>query len=503
MTQVLYRKYRPKIFAEVSGQDTIRRILQNEIASGRIAHAYLFSGSRGIGKTSVARILARAINCLNRGAHESEPCNQCISCLTISAGGCFDVLEIDAASHTGVDNVRDNIIEGSRFPPSQTKYKVFIIDEVHMLSRGAFNALLKTLEEAPAQVVFILATTELHKVPETVASRCEHFAFLKITTKAITSKLHDLATKEEVQLDEEATQAIVGAARGSLRDALGLLGQLISSTLNDGQITLAEVELVIPKSNKSAVARFYELLREKNTGELLKLMSDLTEEGIDAEKFYDDCINFGRELILEDPTNNIELVKFLENLLEKKNLIRFSPLPQIPLELVLIDFCQSHRSTENLVPHYTSTSSVGAEQARTNPEIKMQNEILFGERSPVESPSSSTGRSRSIDITLDQIKERWNEFLEKINLENHSLPLILRLAEPLEIKGGALKIAVQYRFHRERLNELKTRQVVEKLLQEIFDAPLRIEALVCEESKENQPSILNTVLQEFGGRVVE
>ncbi len=493
MTQVLYRKYRPKTFSELTGQDTTKTILQNEVATDQIAHAYLFSGSRGVGKTSVARILAKAINCLERKSGEFEPCNNCTSCLTINEGKCFDILEIDAASHTGVDNVRENIIEGSRFPPSQTKYKVFIIDEAQMLSRGAFNALLKTLEDAPAQVVFILATTELHKVPETVASRCQQFIFKRISADALIEKLNQLAAKEGIGLTSEVAQAIADNAAGSLRDALGLLGQLISLADENSQITMTAAELVLPKSNKNALAKFYELLREKNTNELLILITGLVEEGTDVEKFYDDCVIFGRELILENPAGNKELVIFLENLLKKKSLAKFSPLPQLPLELAVVNFCCNQGVFTQIITQKnaeilkTRQTSVEATLAQQNPlTIKNQNQI-----------------SPEISITLDQVKERWSEFLEKISVENHSLPMILRLAEPRELTGDILKIAVQYRFHRERLNESKTRAIVEKFLREIFNQPLRIEAQVSEQALQNQPSILHTVLQEFGGRVVE
>ena len=185
---VLYRKYRPRTFAEVAGQEHVKAALANEAATGRVAHSYLFSGPRGVGKTSIARIFAKAINCGARG-RDGDPCGTCGPCLEISEGRALDVIEIDAASHTGVDNVREQVIEHARFAPSSLAYKVFIIDEVHMLSTSAFNALLKTLEEPPAQVVFILATTELHKLPATVVSRCQRFDFRKIDPKEMARRL--------------------------------------------------------------------------------------------------------------------------------------------------------------------------------------------------------------------------------------------------------------------------------------------------------------------------
>src|SRR3989339_1549320 len=198
--ETLYRKYRPQKFSDLIGQDHIGKVLEGELATGRIAHAYIFSGPRGVGKTTVARIFARALNCENRKDGASEPCQTCDACKDILQGSAMDVIEIDAASNTGVDHVREHIIENSRFAPTRLKYKIFIIDEVHMLSGSAFNALLKTLEEPPAHVVFMMATTELHKVPDTIISRCQRFAFLRIELPAIVNLLKTVVQAEKIKL---------------------------------------------------------------------------------------------------------------------------------------------------------------------------------------------------------------------------------------------------------------------------------------------------------------
>ena len=203
MSLALYRKYRPQIFAELVGQNHIKTTLQNELATGKVAHAYLFSGPRGLGKTTVARLLAKAVNCLKRQAGESEPCNQCDACKEIVDNRSLDVIEIDAASNTGVDNVRENIIGNSRFTPTSRKYKVFIIDEVHMLSLSAFNALLKTLEEPPPYAIFILATTEIHRVPPTIISRCQRFDFRKVGLADVVERLNKIVNAEKRKVDQE------------------------------------------------------------------------------------------------------------------------------------------------------------------------------------------------------------------------------------------------------------------------------------------------------------
>lgn len=238
MYQVLYRKYRPKVFADVYGQDHVTSTLKNEIKNGRVSHAYLFTGSRGTGKTTCAKILAKAVNCEN--SVDGEPCNECEVCKGLDNGSIYDVVEIDAASNNGVDNIRD-LREDANYTPSRGKYRVYIIDEVHMLSQGAFNALLKTLEEPPAHVIFILATTEVHKLPATILSRCQRFDFRRIQSETMAIRLKQVSDFEGISLDDDAAVLIARIADGALRDGLSILDQCAGRSKSISSSLVSEV----------------------------------------------------------------------------------------------------------------------------------------------------------------------------------------------------------------------------------------------------------------------
>ncbi|MDE2489434.1 MAG: DNA polymerase III subunit gamma/tau, partial [Elusimicrobia bacterium] len=282
--QVLARKHRPQGFDELVGQPGVSQTLKNALAAGRVHHAYLFTGPRGCGKTTTARILAKALNC-EKGP-TAEPCGTCVACREIAASSCLDVLEMDAASHTGVDNVREVIIETVALAPNRDRYKVFIIDETHMLSGAAFNALLKTIEEPPPHVVFILATTEAHKVPATIASRCQRFKFRPVEPDLLASHLAAIAKKEKIAVEPEALALLARAAEGSLRDAVGLLDQCRS--VGEGKVELSAVREMfgfVPAEMLMGAAR---ALLSRDAKALAGWLKKVYEEGVEPAQFLKD-----------------------------------------------------------------------------------------------------------------------------------------------------------------------------------------------------------------------
>lgn len=506
----LYRKYRPQAWEEVVGQNHIKITLQREIETGKLAHAFLFSGPRGIGKTTMARLLAKSVNCENRLAGKSEPCNKCSSCQEIAESRSIDVLEIDAASHTGVDNVRENIIDSARFLPTKNKFKVFIIDEAHMLSIGAFNALLKVLEEPPPHVLFVLATTELYKLPQTIVSRCQHFDYKKVNIDEIVKRLKMIADEEKIKVDKKVLEQVAYRSEGCLRDAESLLGQIFS--LGEKNIDEEKAGLIIPRSSFAEAAKLLDLAAQKNLKEALIFLNTLVEEGMDLIRFTEDLVEFSRFLLLTKLGSDLgkisfaldenllkivsrlsakfslaRIIEIIEIFLKQKTLLRSSPIPQLPLELALIMLCGEN-------------SALVDQSARS-------------ERSPSSLPVTKTDSPQAMaaenSISLDIIREKWENFLKKTQEYNHSLPLILRMGEPVGIRGRVIQIGVKYTFHREKLNEPKMRSLAEKALSEVLGQEARLEAVLADEINISKPEtdedkkLIESLVQAFGGQIVK
>jgi len=529
----LYRDYRPQKFSEVLGQNHIKITLQNEIEAGRPASAYLFCGPRAVGKTTLARVLAKAVNCEQRKNNEYEPCNTCASCLSITSGKNLDVIEIDAASNTGVDNVRENIIAFSRLAPGSSKFKVFIIDEVHMLSLSAFNALLKIIEEPPAYAMFILCTTEIQKVPGTVISRCERYDFKRISVKEIVKKLAYIASNEKISIDAEVLEAVARRSGGYLRDAESLLGKIFS--LGDKEITREQAELVMPHYNSNEAISLLDYLSRKDAAKAVALINNLMDSGVNVKVFTMEIIELLRKVMLNklspelvdnlglDLGENLEkhlaqvtgtlnwdqVFSFTERFLKISGDYRGLSIPQLPLELAVTELClestkfssplSPSKPNSSLAPSKSNTSplsSPSSPSAKFNPflnksddAIKTENfskaektvELLSPE--PVELPALNS------DLTIADIIDKWPEFLIKIKKYNHSLSFVLQNCEPREIKSNNLFLIFKYKFHHDRINDPSIKKIVETTLREVFGDGLSFSSLIDESLEIKRPEV--------------
>lgn len=362
----LYRKFRPAAFEDVKGQDHIVTTLRNQIKAQRIGHAYLFCGTRGTGKTTIAKIFAKAVNCEN--PREGSPCGECAICRAISAGASMNVIEIDAASNNGVDNIRE-IVDEVSYSPAEGKYKVYIIDEVHMLSTGAFNALLKTLEEPPSYVIFILATTEVHKIPITILSRCQRYDFKRISIDTISDRLKELTTREQVPIEEKAVRYIAKTADGSMRDALSLLDQCIAFHFGQ-ELTYDKVLEVLGAVDTEVFSRLLRIVLDGNVTGAIGLLEEIVVQGRELTQFIADFTWYLRNLLLVKTADGIEdiidvssenlarlkveaqmaendvIMRYIRILSELSGQIRYATQKRIMVEIGLIKLCRPSMETD-------------------------------------------------------------------------------------------------------------------------------------------------------------
>jgi len=510
----LYRKYRPQKFSDLVGQDHLVQTLTNEIAMGKIAHAYLFSGPRGIGKTTMARLFAKAVNCESRKEDDFEPCNKCSSCEEISNGRNIDVIEIDAASHTGVDNVRENIIDNAQFRPTRSKYKIFIIDEVHMLSTSAFNALLKTLEEPPSHVVFILATTELHKLPATIISRCQRFNFKKINQDIILNKLKNIAENEDVKIDKKVLERIISKSEGCLRDAESLLGQVMS--LNLKKISTDDVVSILPTSDINEVLDYIEAVVDSNAEGAISIIDRSAREGINLEQFALDALEALRSIMifsagqapgtdygdqakikikeLSSKISPEKIIKMIESLMKRRNEIKQSPIPQLPLELFSIEFSQTEEKT-------------GKTNTPKDPPTPIDNSVSYdgnhgkSNDTIVNKRETATKKTSASPVSLDEARTKWPDVINNISEKFPSMAFILKMASIADIDGNIVSLSVPYSFHKEKVDELKFKKFLEDELSRQLSSAVQIRCDHCEQTQTSETD-LTKLAAEFGGEVL-
>lgn len=474
MAETLYRKYRPQTFADLVGQQHVRVTLEQAILSDRVAHAYLFTGPRGVGKTTTARLLARAVNCLQRGK-KAEPCNECANCRAILTNRTLDIMEIDAASQTGVDNVRENIIQSARAWPSMLTKKVFIIDEVHMLSLAAFNALLKLMEEPPAHAMFILATTDVHRVPETVISRTQRFDFQRVGIEDMIQRLQTLAGREGRRLGPGVAERIARNAGGSLRDAESLLGQVFS--FGDKEITVAQLDVVLPRSDHERVREFLGALVPGQTADAMKLFHQFVADGGDITTFVQDVLSLSRHLLLltvnrnaatdiakiEDAatvehlnrlaasTNAQRVIDILEALSIALRQLPSTSIEELPVEVAIV---RASLSVNESPPPATPSGRGPETPPVTSPP------------SPPPAPKKSTPTKQK-NFSLEVVRQAWSRLQASPSLPP-SLALSVKQAEVTRADGDTIELIVPYSLHADRLQNAKN---IDLIHQQLSDWP--------------------------------
>ena len=493
-----YRKYRPQKFAAVIGEDHVRDTLLTAISEGRVAHGYLFAGPRGIGKTTVARLLAKAINCQKREElnkkSSGEPCDECDFCKEIKIGKNLDIIEIDAASNRGIDEIRE-LREKVKFAPASGRYKVYIIDEVHMLTLPAFNALLKTLEEPPAHAIFILATTEAHKVPATILSRVQRFDFHRITKDDIIKNLKLITKNEKLEVEEKALEAIAVAAEGSHRDAISLLEQVASLTPN---ITFLDVRTVLGMAKSEEILYIAELIAESDSKKAINKVEELAAQGVESAQIIKELTEVFRQLLLVKITADnsafeatAEQKSKLKNLAEKFSpptinkilgviisagqLVKETSIRSLPVEMAIVEACGLVEDTRYKIPLDSARGKQETNKLEENPKSKaqMSNEIQSSNVKEVKTEESKSPVAE--DRPKEKIDEKlWKEILEKIKPHNHSLNALLRDAYPGEIKDDKFIFSVKFKFHHDKISEAKNCQIIEKVLEEMFGRKLKV-----------------------------
>ena len=499
--QVLARKWRPQTFDEVVGQEHVTRTLKNALELGRVAHAFLFSGPRGVGKTSVARILAKALNCAQ--GPTPMPCNQCQSCQEITQGHSLDVLEIDGASNRGIDEVRE-LRENIKYLPAHGGYKVFIIDEVHMLTKEAFNALLKTLEEPPAHAIFILATTEAHKVPVTILSRCQRYDFKRLTTAAIQEHLSQMVQREGWSLAPEGLQLIAQESEGGMRDAQGLLDQVI--TFGGPTVGPADIARILGVTDRRLLLETLEAIVQRQGPRLLEIVAACHEHGHDLRRFYQDLLFFSRHLLiaklgtaarpladiadqewhslqlLAQPLSLAHLFNLLTTLLKGEEELRRSPQPRLSLEILLLRLV----SLEPVLDLPEWLSRLESLEARLGPDaspvVLPTPEIPTATPlAPVQPPAAAAGpppvepATAAVEEAQPVDQERWQAFLGFVD-QHDGGPLAGRLAgsQLLKQEDSLLQVLPAQAWNSAQPHHYEQ---VQALARQFFGPRLRVEIL--------------------------
>lgn len=515
--QALYLKWRPKTFEDVIGQEHITRTLRNALRQGRLRHAYLFSGPRGTGKTSTARLLAKAVNCQQEDP-ALRPCNTCAHCVAVNEGRFLDLIEIDAASHTGVDDVRD-LRDKIAFAPNEGQYKVYIIDEVHRFSGAAFDALLKTLEEPPRHAIFVLATTEIAKVPATIKSRCQMFEFRRVSLEEVTEQLARIASGEQVSIDRPALELIAREGTGSVRDSISLLDQLIADP--EEHITLDMAEQILGTASGENIVELADALIRSDAARGLNIINAAVDSGADPRQFGRQVIDHLRAMMLVQMGGadlvdvNAERRAIIEQqagAIGRKMLVAavraFNSAvmdwkggwqPQLPLELAYLESIRPVIEDEPEPP--PAPRSQGRTQDDLPPPVTRE--------APAESPPPAAPADGAFSV--GDIRAQWVN-LQRIARHHHpSLPALMEHALPRDIKGDQLIIAVRNDVFKQKLDADDKREALQRALEEVFGAALDLQFRVAENLSAQSPTdeallqddVLSFGVNELGGEIAD
>ena len=516
MSQVFYRKWRSQTLSDVVGQESVTQTLLNALNSGRISHAYLFCGPRGTGKTSTGRILAKAVNCLTTGG-KGEPCNTCEMCLAITEGRAMDVIEIDAASNTGVDDIR-SLREKVNYAPNQARYKVYIIDEFHMLSGSASNALLKTLEEPPPHVIFILATTEVHKILPTIMSRCQRFDFHRISQTAIMKRMTNVCQAENITITQESLRLIARSATGSMRDAWNVLEQL--SIYYGSDISFQQVQDLLGITGDARVRELIKYIVDDNVAKAVATINSVNNDGLDLRNFKRELVEYLRSLLLVKTGSESSVDMTGEDLNELKQLAEKSSLPKVlkalklfsqvelgnenhsalPLELAIVD---STMKTEEDVPKSgrqveyqppASSTSKSVHQPVHNPVQQKPSAV----QAPVQAVAPEVKKTEvkpdpprmvvadkpsplEVGSIAEKLRTEWRMVIDQapVDTKKSNAVAILRSGcRPVAFDNDTLTLSFRYNYVKDKLEEIENHRVVEKIISSYLGHPCRVQCVL-------------------------
>lgn len=530
----LYREWRPRTFNDVVGQEHITTTLKNQILNNRIAHAYLFCGTRGTGKTSTAKVFAKALNCLN--LKDGEPCNECEMCKKINEGLAIDVTELDAASNNGVDKIRD-IIDDVKYPPQEAKYKVYIMDEVHMLSAGAVNAFLKTLEEPPNNVIFILATTDPQKLPITILSRCQRFDFKRINNSEITARLRKIVNEQNVLADERSLNLIARVSDGAMRDSLSILDQAIS--MGNGNVDYGTVVSMLGLVTNEHLFKLANAVIQRSVEKGIEIIEEVIYSGKDIYLFIKDLIAHYRNLLMVKVTNNPEevldmseenialikeqgarlraeeIMRCIRILQEAENNAKLSKQSRLYCELAVIKMCKIEYDTSSEViltrlnkleeslrngSIKVSTASKEIEKINNSKTVNIETNKNIVKEESVDSSEVNIEVNSDSKVTINDIKKSWKDIIERFKARREMIiSSLIMIGKPVDCSNGIVTIEFddQNEFAKNRLSEAKNRDIINDVFFEIFREKLKVNFKV--QSDDNRGKSIEDILREALG----